>query len=45
MHAPWVQILGDYYLSLNRYSTKEMYPHMAETCPSLPPLYAQPANC
>jgi hypothetical protein len=37
--------MGDYELTLNGYATKTMYPHMAEHCPSLPPLYQQPSKC
>lgn len=39
------QLVGDYTLSLNDYSTKAMYPHMAEKCPSEAPQYLKPANC
>lgn len=39
------QVEGQYTLSLNDFSIKAPYPHMAETCPSLCPNYTKPLNC
>ena len=39
------QLTGGYTVNLNNYATKDMYAHMAEKCPSLPPKYDKPANC
>lgn len=39
------QLLGEYTLNLDDYSTKKMFPWIAQSCPSLPPNYEKPANC
>lgn len=40
------QLEGEFTLELGSdYNTKKPYPHMAEKCPSLPPLYKKPSDC
>ena len=39
------QIMGAWTLHLNEFNTRDMTPHMAEKCPSLPPGYARPHKC
>jgi hypothetical protein len=39
------QLVGDYTLNLNNLSSKAMFPHIAEKCPSEAPNYIKPANC
>jgi hypothetical protein len=39
------QIMGDYTLVLNNYDTKDPYPYMGQTCPSMAPDYEKPDNC
>jgi hypothetical protein len=41
----YVQIAGDYGLYLNDFRTRDMYEHMDEKCPSLPPKYERPDHC
>lgn len=43
--SPYQQIIGEYTLELNDYATKDMYPHMAESCASLAPDYEKDAHC
>ncbi|KAL3702301.1 hypothetical protein R1sor_020323 [Riccia sorocarpa] len=42
---PFCQLLGGYVLELPGYNTINPYPHMDETCPSLPPDYERPKGC
>lgn len=39
------QIVGTYSLELNSFKTKDLYAHMAESCPSLAPEYDKPSDC
>jgi len=39
------QIGGAYTLELNDLHSKDMYPHIAENCPTIPPLYTKPPTC
>lgn len=41
----YTQIMGKYNLQLNDFNTKQMFPHMAEHCPSFAPDYEKPADC
>eukprot|EP01098_Paradermamoeba_levis_P015413 TRINITY_DN782_c0_g1_i5.p1 TRINITY_DN782_c0_g1~~TRINITY_DN782_c0_g1_i5.p1 ORF type:complete len:430 (+),score=164.24 TRINITY_DN782_c0_g1_i5:326-1615(+) len=43
--SQFCQILGEYRVDLPGWNTKNFYPHMAESCPSLAPKYNRPANC
>ena len=47
IHQPtYEQILGDYTMILNDYSSRSFYAHMGESCPSLAPNYdGKPADC
>ncbi|KAL4566818.1 hypothetical protein LXL04_030943 [Taraxacum kok-saghyz] len=42
---PFCQITGKYRMELPGYNTIEPYPHMAESCPSMPPDYLRPKYC
>ncbi|ERN18364.1 hypothetical protein AMTRI_Chr10g4930 [Amborella trichopoda] len=42
---PFCQILGEYHMEFPRYNTVELYGHMNENCPSLPPNYDRPVGC
>ncbi|XP_071698481.1 uncharacterized protein [Rutidosis leptorrhynchoides] len=42
---PFCQIKGKYRMELPGYNTVEPYPHMTESCPSLPPDYSRPDYC
>ena len=42
---PPLQILGKYTMGLNNVSSKEPYPHYAETCATLAPDYNKEADC
>ncbi|GMP65384.1 hypothetical protein CsSME_00026199 [Camellia sinensis var. sinensis] len=39
---PFCQIKGKYQMELPEYNTMELYSHMNERCPSLPPKYYRP---
>jgi len=39
------QIMGQYSMNLNNLGSKEPYPHYAETCSSLPPVYEKAEYC
>lgn len=42
---PYCQLLGNYRMVLDGYSTVEPYPHMAEHCPTINPDYFRPDGC
>ncbi|XP_028124846.1 uncharacterized protein LOC114321809 isoform X1 [Camellia sinensis] len=42
---PFCQIKGKYRMELPEYNTMELYSHMNERCPSLPPKYYRPEGC
>ena len=42
---PYCQLLGDYLMEFPGYSTVDLYAHMNENCPSLPPNYERPDFC
>lgn len=42
---PYCQILGGYVMELPDFNTIVPYPHMDETCPSIPPTYDRPTYC
>ncbi|GMP65385.1 hypothetical protein CsSME_00026199 [Camellia sinensis var. sinensis] len=42
---PFCQIKGKYQMELPEYNTMELYSHMNERCPSLPPKYYRPEGC
>lgn len=42
---PYCQLLGNYRLVLDGYSTVEPYSHMAESCPTINPDYFRPDGC
>lgn len=42
---PFCQITGKYRMELPGYNTIAPYPHMAESCPSMPPDYFRPKYC
>jgi hypothetical protein len=44
-NSPFCQLGGDYTLLLPGYNTKNPYPNMGNSCPGVPPVYKQPANC
>lgn len=44
-NSPFCQITGKYKMYLPGYNTKQIYPHIAEKCPSLPPDYNRPEYC
>jgi len=39
------QIMGDHRMELNNLHSKALFPHIAEECPGLAPLYERPQNC
>jgi len=41
----YTQMMGKYDLTLNDFNTKDIFPHMAEHCPSFAPDYEKPADC
>lgn len=46
IHAEkYEQIIGTYSLDLNAYNSKDMFAHIAEKCPALPPGYVRPEGC
>lgn len=42
---PYCQLLGNYRMYLDAYSTVEPYEHMAEHCPTINPEYFRPDGC
>lgn len=42
---PFCQILGKYRMELPGYNTMDVYAHMNEKCPSMPPKYYRPQSC
>lgn len=42
---PFCQIRGKYRMELPGYNTMDIYPHMNEKCPSMPPKYYRPLSC
>eukprot|EP00249_Psilotum_nudum_P014480 c24846_g2_i1 orf=519-2075(-) len=44
-HLPYCQLLGEYWMDLPGYNSIELYAHMNENCPSLPPDYTRPTYC
>jgi len=42
---PYCQIMGNWKMVLPDYSSVKPYDHMAENCPTLPPLYLRPEGC
>eukprot|EP00727_Mastigamoeba_balamuthi_P009416 m51a1_g5097 hypothetical protein (539) ;mRNA; f:283703-285716 len=42
---PYCQLLGQYRMTLDGYSTATPFPHMREKCPSKGPYYYRPADC
>ncbi|KAK3424108.1 hypothetical protein EUGRSUZ_F00893 [Eucalyptus grandis] len=45
VELPFCQIQGRYRMELPGYNTMDLYPHMNERCPSLPPKYSRPSDC
>ncbi|KAL3733550.1 hypothetical protein ACJRO7_022987 [Eucalyptus globulus] len=45
VELPFCQIRGRYRMELPGYNTMDLYPHMNERCPSLPPKYSRPSDC
>ncbi|XP_076961091.1 uncharacterized protein LOC143637640 [Bidens hawaiensis] len=45
VELPFCQIKGKYRMELPGYNTIDPYPHMSESCPSLPPDYSRPLDC
>ncbi|CAH1424308.1 unnamed protein product [Lactuca virosa] len=46
--ANYIQVTeftGKYWMELSGYNITEPYPHMAESCPSMPPDYSRPKYC
>eukprot|EP01123_Difflugia_compressa_P003829 TRINITY_DN15136_c0_g1_i1.p1 TRINITY_DN15136_c0_g1~~TRINITY_DN15136_c0_g1_i1.p1 ORF type:complete len:532 (-),score=102.84 TRINITY_DN15136_c0_g1_i1:26-1621(-) len=43
--SQFCQLLGKYRMALPGYNTFTPFPHMRQTCPSLPPNYIKPTNC
>lgn len=41
----YCQIMGKFRISAKGYNTINLYPHMNEKCPSLPPLYVRTEGC
>ncbi|KAH0651509.1 hypothetical protein KY285_031624 [Solanum tuberosum] len=42
---PFCQIRGKYRMELPGYNSMDLYPHMNERCPSMPPKYYRPQGC
>ena len=42
---PYCQLMGDWKMDLPGWNSIEPYSHMAENCPSMPPLYERPDGC
>ncbi|WMV39879.1 hypothetical protein MTR67_033264 [Solanum verrucosum] len=42
---PFCQIRGKYRMELPGYNSMDLYPHMNERCPSMPPKYYRPQSC
>lgn len=45
VELPFCQIRGKYRMELPGYNTMNLYPHMNERCPSMPPKYYRPEGC
>ncbi|KVI10325.1 hypothetical protein Ccrd_011267 [Cynara cardunculus var. scolymus] len=45
VELPFCQIKGKYRMELPGYNSMDPYPHMTESCPSLPPDYSRPDYC
>ncbi|CAM6098573.1 unnamed protein product [Calypogeia fissa] len=42
---PYCQILGSYLMEFPDFNTIVPYPHMDESCPTIPPTYDRPSTC
>ncbi|XP_060209159.1 uncharacterized protein LOC132636351 [Lycium barbarum] len=45
VELPFCQIKGKYRMELPGYNTMDIYAHMNEKCPSMPPQYYRPQSC